>query len=127
MLVTSGVSERPMAAPPGVPDTWRRAELLMCLPAGWPLGPAALREDRHGWPLRWLRMLARFPHAYGAFLSGGAPFGPDGHAVRFWSLLPLHADEMDYKLRYGVDALAERLEAAGVSDVVDLARPSAVA
>jgi hypothetical protein len=88
VLVTSGMSERPMAGPPGVPDEWLRAELLMCLPADWPLDPAALRGERHGWPLYWLRLIARFAHAYGAFLSGGhtvpngeppappAPLGP---------------------------------------------------
>jgi hypothetical protein len=161
VLVTSGMSERPMVAPPGVPEEWLRTELLVCLPADWPLDGDALRGERHGWPLYWLRRLARFAHAYGAFLSVGdtipngeppAPLAPgtefaglllappltlgtaahlarspEGKVVRFWSLMPLYAAEMEFKLRHGVDALVERLQRAGVSDVVDLERPNVVA
>jgi hypothetical protein len=46
----------------------------------------------------------------------------DGTPVHFWSLVPLHPSEMDYKLEHGADALFSRLEAAGHSDLVDPGR-----
>jgi hypothetical protein len=49
---------------------------------------------------------------------------PSGGRIDLWTLWPLHPNEMDLKLREGTDALADRFEAAGVSDVIDAARPS---
>lgn len=49
---------------------------------------------------------------------------PDGTAVHFWSLIPLHSSEMDFKLAHGADALFERLTAAGHSDLFNPARPA---
>jgi hypothetical protein len=40
------------------------------------------------------------------------------------SLLPLYAEEMKLKLDHGARALLERLNAAGVDDVIDPARPN---
>ncbi len=83
-LATAGMSERPMAAPRGQ-EAMRYAELLLCLPPGWPLDAAAIRQPRHAWPLRLLEGLARFPHQYDTWLAGGhtvpngdpaAPYAP---------------------------------------------------
>jgi len=46
--------------------------------------------------------------------------------IRFYALLPITDAEMAFKLEYGADALAEKLEAAGVSELVDPARASVV-
>jgi hypothetical protein len=51
---------------------------------------------------------------------------PDGTVVDFWALYPLYADEMNYKLEHGLDALIDKFEAAGVSDIVDIHRPSVI-
>ncbi|TPI34169.1 suppressor of fused domain protein [Mesorhizobium sp. B3-1-6] len=50
----------------------------------------------------------------------------DGTKVNFFAVVPLHADEMTLKLNKGVEALIIALDTAGVSDVLDAGRPSAV-
>jgi hypothetical protein len=50
----------------------------------------------------------------------------DGKKINFFSVVPLHADELTLKLNKGVEALANALDAAGVTDVLDAARPSSV-
>lgn len=63
----------------------------------------------------------------GAPWYGGEAFStlylPDGTPVRFWSLIPVHSSEMDFKLAHGSDALFEKLAAAGYSDLFDPKRP----
>lgn len=57
-------------------------------------------------------------------------FGPDfqrldagdGKVINFLSLVPLYREEMDFKLRHGLDPLLERLDAAGVNEFLDLKR-----
>jgi hypothetical protein len=160
VLVTSGMSDRAMVTPEGAAE-WRHAELLVCLPADWPVNEAAFADERHYWPVRLLKTLARFPHEFGTWLGYGhsmpngdppEPYAPGtslagvmlmpplllgeevhrlemsgDKRVHFWSLLPLHADEMDLKIREGSDALLDRLDAAAVTDLVDPGRPSVVA
>lgn len=72
-LVTSGMSDRPMATPPDETDA-AYAELMLSMPPDWPLTQAALTDNRFSWPIQWLKMLARFPHEYDTWLS-------DGHTV----------------------------------------------
>jgi hypothetical protein len=50
----------------------------------------------------------------------------DGNLVIFLAAVPVYEDEMDYKLDYGIEALAEKFDAAGVTETLDIARPSAV-
>ena len=66
-LVTSGMSDRPMRTPPGA-EEMRYAELLICLPPDWPLSQADMEQETNYWPIRWLKMLARFPHEYDTWL-----------------------------------------------------------
>ena len=69
-LVTSGMAERPMTVPDGLED-YRYAELVLALPADWPLAEDALAHETYYWPLRLLKDLARLPHDYGTFLCWG--------------------------------------------------------
>lgn len=69
-LVTSGMSDRPMAAPPGA-EGFQYAELLMCLPHTWPISEASFKDENYYWPVRTLKMLARFPHEYDTWLGWG--------------------------------------------------------
>jgi hypothetical protein len=65
-LVTSGMSSRPM---PAEEDEPRLAELLIGLPADWPLDQESWKDERHYWPIRVLKSLARMPHEYGFALG----------------------------------------------------------
>ena len=78
-LVTSGMSDRPMAVPPEAPadEAPPYAELCLLLPSTWnipddPANVAAAFEDENVyWPIRWLKLLARLPHEYGTWLGFG--------------------------------------------------------
>lgn len=50
-LVTCGMGMRPMNVPEGA-EAWRFAELMLCLPANWPLSESAFRDEDHYWPVR---------------------------------------------------------------------------
>ncbi len=69
-LVTSGMSDRPMA----VPDEClhlRFAELLILLPENWKISQESFKDDRNYWPVRLLKSLARLPHEYDTWLGSG--------------------------------------------------------
>lgn len=158
VLVTTGMSEKPMTTPAGVPDDCRHAELLVSLPAEWKISEEAFKDERNYWPLHLLKQLARLPHQYDTWLGFGhsipngdpaEPYAPDtrlngalvippltlpeefhqfqrpdGTVVCFWSLLPVYAEEMDLKLRKGTEVLLEHIERAGITDIIDKARPN---
>src|SRR5262245_45453724 len=69
-LVTSGMSDRPMTVPAGA-EEHRYAELMLSLPADWPLSSEAFQDDSNYWPVRLLKMLARFPHEYDTWMCFG--------------------------------------------------------
>jgi Suppressor of fused protein (SUFU) len=69
-LVTSGMAQRPMTVPEGLED-YRYAELMLALPAGWPMEDDAMSSELHYWPLRLLKFLSRLPHEYETFLYHG--------------------------------------------------------
>jgi hypothetical protein len=49
---------------------------------------------------------------------------PDRSVTRFYCLYPLYPEEAKLKLAKGTDALIERFQKRGVSDVVQVNRPS---
>jgi hypothetical protein len=65
-LVSCGMAERAMTSSPD-PDLVR-AELFVCLPPDWPLEQEAWHDERHYWPVRLLKTLARLPHEYETWL-----------------------------------------------------------
>ena len=69
-LITSGMSDKPMATPPGA-ERFRYAEVLLYLPYSWKLSDAAFQDEANYWPIRLLKMLARFPHEYQTWLGVG--------------------------------------------------------
>lgn len=50
----------------------------------------------------------------------------DGRTTHFWSLYPLHPDEMQLKLDRGLDALIPGFQRDNVSDILNPTRPSSV-
>jgi len=42
--------------------------------------------------------------------------------VRFYSIVPLYQEELAYKLKYGTEALLDKLDKEGVNEIVDLQR-----
>jgi hypothetical protein len=70
-LVTCGMSAKPMLAPD--PDR-AFGELTLALPPTWPMDDAAWNDERHYWPVRLLKFLARLPHEYDTWLG-------DGHTI----------------------------------------------
>ncbi|KAB7778400.1 suppressor of fused domain protein [Xanthomonas sp. LMG 12459] len=76
-LVTSGMSDLPMAVPEGV-GAPRFMELMLTLPPDWPITQDDFQDERHYWPLRLLKTLARLPHKYDTWLGFGHTV-PNGH------------------------------------------------
>lgn len=68
VLVTSGMSARPMTVPDDVQEAYF-AEIVAILPQGWPLADSDLKDERNYWPIRLLKSLARHPHQRGTYLA----------------------------------------------------------
>jgi hypothetical protein len=68
-LVTTGMSDRAMNVPKGA-EGFQFAELVICLPADWPVTENALENANNSWPIDWLRRIAHYPHDNHTWLSG---------------------------------------------------------
>ena len=156
MLVTSGMSERPMRILDEDEAGREYAELVMALPRDFHLDPAD--EDRY-WPIRLLTNLAALPHQFDTHLweshtvpnlESAQPYAPSTELcgaliapavgvpaefrtlragereISFFGVVALHADEMDFKLEHGVAALYELLDRHDVSELLDPGRRSVV-
>lgn len=156
-LVTSGMSDRAMHVPEGLED-YRYCELMIALPADWPMDQEAWKDDANYWPVRMLKYLARFPHEYETWLwamhtiPNGDPPEPfavntqlsgvillppltvrpefhqlvvdDAKTIHFHAIIPLHANEMDLKLKKGAEALFDGFDRDGVSELLNAGRGS---
>jgi hypothetical protein len=155
-LVTSGMSERPMSSSSGdcyaeltivLPPTWpsvdsddfRRSQ------GYWPY---ELLQDLAQLPHEFDTLLwsghtvpngdPPAPYAPDTKLCGAllVPplIAPDGfetlrlgeRVIQFLAVIPLHRDEMQLKLDKGLDKLFDRLDEAGVTEILDPERPSVV-
>lgn len=106
------------------------------------------------WPIRLLKFLARFPHEYQTWLGWGhtIPNGPqyapladgvgfggvvlaqpggippldagDGRHVSFYAAIPAYKEEIEYKLKYGMEALGRRFTEGKLPMVLDIHRPN---
>ncbi len=146
-LVTEGLSAVVL---PG-DDRFAHAELILRVPADWPLD---LTDDARAWPVTWLRRMARLPLEHGTnfklftLYDHEEPLGPgvrftgflvivtpgdhggytraDGRRVQLYDLLPLYPDELAFADEHGVKSLLAKLD--GRDDVVEVTpgRPSLV-
>lgn len=64
------MSDAPMTVPEELHEL-RFAELMVTLPADWSLDQEDWQDESQFWPIRWLKMLARFPHEYDTWLGFG--------------------------------------------------------
>jgi len=101
LLVTSGMSDRPMNVPPGL-DAPRHVELVVALPERWAIGAEAFENENWYWPVRQLKTLARFPHKYDTWLGEGhtvtnddppQPFAPSTRLCGAILLAPQHVPD----------------------------------
>lgn len=155
-LVTTGMSDRPMPAGSGVGF----GELVMRLPADWPMSDEALDDAGAAWPIAMLRALGRLPHErgvaydFGLCIDGGgvsvdlaAALGfagillappvtvadafwcvdaGAGRIVDFFGVVMLYPDEVSLARRDGVVALAHRLDALKVNELLQPDRKPAI-
>jgi len=78
VIFTCGMSSKPMPVPSEYAEL-AYAELVMRLPKDWPVNPNP--ESTEGWPYRWLRTVAHYPHerqtwlgaVVGTFKNGNPP------------------------------------------------------
>ena len=106
------------------------------------------------WPIHMLKFLTRFPHEYNTWLGPGhtipngpnySPLGPgvgfggvalavngaldkvevkDGRRVNLLFAIPAYQEEIEYKLKYGMNALLERFSQQNMPIVLDIHRPN---
>lgn len=69
ILFTTGMSDRPMEVPPGN-EEFRYAELMIELPADWPVDRQALESADNRWPIDWLRKIAAYIRQEQTWLGG---------------------------------------------------------
>lgn len=146
-LFTAGMSVLAMNVPESQ-DRFARAELFIQLPADWAYEKI---EDVHfGWPVHWLRALAKYPHQNQTWLGGevaivdedvfgfniGSGFDSmlvlcekeyatcDGSLVSVYRLFPLCTSERHLEKTEGVGSLMRAFDANDVSFVVDMKRKS---
>lgn len=150
-LVTCGMAEQAMNAPDNDPAL-THTELVMVLPPDWPIKeprgmwPLTLLQGLAEIPHRfntWLHIGHTVPNGDPAQpYARKCPFTgvvlaptlltPDEFEVltvgereiHFLGVVALHSDETDLKLAHGAGELFDRLDAAGVSEGLDMTRPS---
>lgn len=103
ILVTDGMSARPMGSPEGV-DLPLYGEVAIRLAPDWPLDAESFQDPQNFWPIEWLRRVALYPNlgehftrgAY-AIISNDDPPRELGPGAGFSCLLVLKSDH-----RFGV-------------------------
>lgn len=156
MLVTLGMGAHRMNVPKELAEyKLERAELAIALPPDWKIHeddevhywPIRLLKNLARLPIEddtWLAwghtIDGRSPYAKNTALSaalivsgqvkkGGSNVCvlPDRDEVNFYQIIPLHKDELKYKLKHDANALLDRFAERRVSFVIDPERRSALA
>lgn len=69
-LITSGMSDIPMNTPESL-DSYKYSELCILLPSDWKIDELSFEDENNYWPIRWLKIIARFPHDYNTWIGNG--------------------------------------------------------
>ncbi len=153
LLFTTGMSARPMALPADEPAS-RWAELAMLLPSSWKLDRESMKRTEWSWLVTTLRFLARAPHVHrdawlaaGTTIANGAPLDPStafagvllwppssfpgsievgNKLVQLLTVWPLCEEELALAEASCAHCVLDGLELAGVTEVLDPRRISAV-
>lgn len=153
VLVTRGMSAKPIQSNDGQ-DVY--VEVIVQLPPRWPVGPSTVSDLSLGWPVQWLHRIAALVHSAGiplgfhAMLPKASPAEPlcpetamssvflyrtpstngriqDGDKViTLYQILPVYEDEVEYSKQHGIEALLDKFEYYGVTQLVQLDRISIV-
>lgn len=51
----------------------------------------------------------------------------DGKEIHFYEVIPAYKEEIEYKLKYGMNALLDKFKAAGMGHILDVHRPNTCA
>ncbi|MEK5195121.1 suppressor of fused domain protein [Bacillus sp. FSL M7-0884] len=150
-LVTTGMSDFAMDDSEDSKG-FKYAELVLKLPANWPINKTELTNKDNYWPLKWVRMAAHIPHKYdgwleeGVILPNGEPPMPfasntelsciligrskevrsfvdsENRKINFYTLIPIYTEERIKALQKGHEYLIGKFDECGVSDVLDIKR-----
>ena len=148
-LFTTGMSSRPLTIPDEDEPVF--AEVFIELPGNWHYHK--ITDAKFGWPVHWLRSMAKNPHQNGGHLGGPAiivangdppePIAPgirfdsmllvtdrtiptfDGKRLHLYRMLPLYPEERELEATEGIGALLRQFDRLGIPFVVNLDRPNA--
>ncbi|MFC1757395.1 suppressor of fused domain protein [Planctomycetota bacterium] len=149
ILFTTGMSDLAMNVPEGA-EAFCFGELLIDLPADWPLDHGRLADPKYLWPITWLRNLARTAHEHNTWLgpatmiSNGEPPQPlapnvgfdalfllaetettiADHKLQIYRVMPLYPEERKLQLAQGIPALMNAFDKAGVGQIASVNRPN---
>ncbi len=115
LLVTSGMSDKPMNVPTDMEDfeSYQYTELCILLPKDWKIQgdktamDEVFSDETVYWPIRWLKMIARFPHEYNTWVGWGhtipngefaEPFADNTKLGCMILLPPMHLPESFFEL-----------------------------
>lgn len=138
------------------PNRYRYAELTLCLPETWPMSEQAWDNPTHYWPIGMIKTLALYPHKCKTWfwLGHSIPSGnsipglewkgivflepalmPESartlkvntdKTISFMGVFPMFEEEMNFKLRAGVDELEEAFKRQRVTELVDVKRANVI-
>lgn len=146
-LFTSGLSDYELNHDEGEED-FRFGEIYMQIPKGWNF--TQLSDPLTGWPMLWLRKLARhvFKKKYGfggpvTMISNGRPpetiapntdlcvlflisdkemTSKEGKLIKFYRAFPIYKEERDLAVKIGLEALMLKFEEHDIGFVMDIKR-----
>lgn len=106
---TTGLSRYEMNVPKGQ-RKFRFAELLVAVPADWPVPEAALDDPARAWAIQWLRRIAAYPIDNDTWLGGEVttiandePAQPLGKGTKFTAWLLASPNDKDNRIKVARD------------------------
>lgn len=148
ILCTMGMGCYKMEIPDDLTEyKLNRAELFVCLPPYWKLDDNSLEDNKWYWIINVLKSAARLPVNENTWLAGGHTISagegntiadcvgynsviiknvgdnnecilPNGENVNFYMLIPIYENELNFKLKYGSEALFGLIDASPYKDDV---------
>jgi|TergutMp193P3_1026864.scaffolds.fasta_scaffold79008_2 hypothetical protein len=149
ILMTNGVSSRPMETPEKKFSKY--AEFCILLPANWNLKDNNWKNPKNYWPIKLLKSIGRYPSqnntwlGFGHTVSAGKSiigtkfmsvillkskrlpesfqkikYGED--TIELYTIFPLYLEELNFKEKNGTDKLLELFDKENIDDIINLKR-----